>query len=45
MTSPKDSGAPGTITAGYWLVVTGMALVVLTVIYLFLNWQVLLERT
>ena len=43
MTSPKESGAPGTITAGYWLVVTGMALVVLTVVYLFLNWQVLLE--
>jgi len=43
VTSPKESGAPGTITAGYWLVVTGMALVVLTVVYLFLNWQVLLE--
>lgn len=43
MTSPKESGAPGTITVGYWLVVTGMAFVVLTVLYLVLNREVLLE--
>ncbi|MEU0877913.1 hypothetical protein ABZ345_04895 [Lentzea sp. NPDC005914] len=43
MTSPKESGTPGTITAGFWLVVAGMALVVLTPIYLYLNKQVLID--
>lgn len=44
MTSPKQqSGAPGTITAGFWLVVTGMAFVVLTSVYLWTNRQVLID--
>lgn len=33
MTSPKESGTPGTITAGYWLVVTGAVLSVLAALY------------
>jgi hypothetical protein len=33
VTSPKESGTPGTITAGYWLVVVGSALNVLAALY------------
>ena len=43
MTSPKRPDAPGTITAGFWLVVVGMALVVLTSVYLWLNRQLLVD--
>ncbi|MGZ3141996.1 hypothetical protein ACVDFE_08365 [Lentzea chajnantorensis] len=43
MTSPKRSGAPGTITAGFWLVVVGMAFVVLTSLFLWVNRQVLID--
>lgn len=43
MTSPKESGTPGTITAGYWLVVTGAALTVLAALYLMLNKQQLVD--
>ena len=39
MTSPKESGTPGTITTGYWLVVAGMALTVLASIFLLANRQ------
>lgn len=39
MTSPKQSGTPGTITAGYWLVVVGLALTVLASIFLLANRQ------
>ena len=35
MTSPKESGIPRTITAGYWLVVAGAALWVLAAVYQF----------
>lgn len=43
MTSPKESGTPGTITAGYWLVVTGAALTVLAALYVLLNKQLLVD--
>ncbi|SDF62796.1 hypothetical protein SAMN05216553_102400 [Lentzea fradiae] len=43
MTSPKEPGTPGTITAGYWLVVTGVALSVLAAFYVLLNKQVLVD--
>lgn len=43
MTSPKESGTPGTITAGYWLVVTGTALSVLAALYVLLNKQQLID--
>ena len=43
MTSPKESGTPRTITAGYWLVVAGVALSVLASLYVLLNKQVLVE--
>ncbi|ANZ37474.1 hypothetical protein BBK82_16875 [Lentzea guizhouensis] len=43
MTSPKQTGAPGTITAGFWLVVVGMAFVVLTSLFLWVNRQVLID--
>ncbi|KOV80907.1 hypothetical protein [Nocardia sp. NRRL S-836] len=43
MTSPKQPDAPGTITAGFWLVVVGMAFVVLTSVYLWVNRQVLVD--
>lgn len=43
MTSPKESGAPGTITAGYWLVVVGSALSVLAAIFLLLNRQAVID--
>ncbi|GAA3638878.1 hypothetical protein C8D88_101207 [Lentzea atacamensis] len=39
MTSPKESGTPGTIVAGYWLVVAGVALSVLASIFLLANKQ------
>ncbi|MFJ5993045.1 hypothetical protein [Lentzea sp. NPDC092896] len=45
MTSPKESGTPRTITAGYWLVVAGVALSVLASLYVLLNKQVLVEAT
>ncbi|WP_086667960.1 hypothetical protein [Lentzea kentuckyensis] len=43
MTSPKESGTPGTITAGYWIVVVGSALGVLAALYVMLNKQVLID--
>jgi len=43
VTSPKESGTPRTITAGYWLVVAGVALSVLASLYVLLNKQVLVE--
>jgi hypothetical protein len=43
VTSPKESGIPRTITAGYWLVVTGVALSVLAALYVLLNKQVLVD--
>ena len=43
MTSPKESGTPGTITAGYWIVVAGSALGVLAVLYAMLNKQALID--
>ncbi|MFI6098796.1 hypothetical protein ACIA8G_24845 [Lentzea sp. NPDC051213] len=43
MTSPKESGAPGTITAGYWLVVVGSALAALVAVYVLLNKQPLID--
>jgi hypothetical protein len=43
VTSPKESGTPGTITAGYWLVVTGAALGVLAALYFLLNKQDLVD--
>ncbi|MEV6244505.1 hypothetical protein [Lentzea sp. NPDC051838] len=43
MTSPKESGTPGTIIAGYWLVVTGVALSVLAALYVLLNKQQLID--
>lgn len=43
MTSPKESGTPGTITAGYWLVVTGVALSVLASIFLLANKQAVVD--
>lgn len=43
MKSPKVSGTPGTITAGYWLVVTGSALSVLAALYVLLNKQQLID--
>ncbi len=43
MTSPKQPAAPGTITAGFWLVVVGMAFVVLTSVFLWVNRQVLID--
>lgn len=43
MTSPKDSGAPGSITTGYWLVVVGMALGVLAAVYALLNKKQLVD--
>ncbi|GLY53861.1 hypothetical protein [Lentzea sp. NBRC 102530] len=33
MTSPKESGTPRTITAGYWLVVAGAVLTVLAALF------------
>jgi MFS family permease len=43
VTSPKESGTPGTITAGYWLVVTGAALSVLAAVYQFLHKEELVD--
>jgi hypothetical protein len=43
VTSPKESGTPRTITTGYWLVVTGVALSVLAALYVLLNKQVLVD--
>lgn len=43
MTSPKESGAPGTITAGYWLVVVGSALSVIAAIFLLMNRQAVID--
>ncbi|MET9629325.1 hypothetical protein ABZX92_17870 [Lentzea sp. NPDC006480] len=43
MTSPKESGTPGTITAGYWLVVTGVALSVAAALYALLAKQELID--
>ncbi|GAB2824181.1 hypothetical protein [Lentzea nigeriaca] len=43
MTSPKESGTPGTITAGYWLVVTGTALSVVAALYALLTKQQLID--
>lgn len=43
MTSPKESGIPGTIKFGYWLVVAGSALGVLAALYVLLNKQVLVD--
>ncbi|MFJ8960655.1 hypothetical protein ACIRG5_14835 [Lentzea sp. NPDC102401] len=45
MTSPNESGTPRTITAGYWLVVVGVALSVLAALYVLLNKEVLVEAT
>lgn len=44
MTSPKESGTPGTITAGYWLVVAGAVLWVLAAVFQFANKQVLIDQ-
>jgi hypothetical protein len=43
VTSPKESGIPGTIKFGYWLVVAGSALGVLAALYVLLNKQVLVD--
>ncbi|MET9228477.1 hypothetical protein [Lentzea sp. NPDC003310] len=43
MTSPKQSGTPGTINAGYWLVVAGSALGVLAALVMLLNKQALVD--
>jgi hypothetical protein len=43
VTSPKESGTPGTINAGYWLVVAGSALAVLAALYVLLNKQALVD--
>jgi heme/copper-type cytochrome/quinol oxidase subunit 3 len=43
VTSPKESGTPGTITAGYWIVVIGSALGVLAALYVVLNKQALID--
>ncbi|MGW6937265.1 hypothetical protein ACWGE0_44955 [Lentzea sp. NPDC054927] len=43
MTSPKESGTPGTINAGYWLVVLGSALGVVATLYVLLNKQALID--
>jgi len=43
VTSPKESGTPGTINAGYWLVVAGSALGVLAALYVLLNKQALVD--
>jgi hypothetical protein len=43
VTSPKESGTPRTITAGYWLVVAGVALSVLASLYVLANKQVLVD--
>ncbi|MFD9699331.1 hypothetical protein [Lentzea sp. NPDC059081] len=43
MTSPKESGTPGTITIGYWLVAAGSALGVLAALYVLLNKQALVD--
>lgn len=45
MTSPKESGAPGTITAGYWLVVTGAVLGVLVAVFVLFNKQPLIDAS
>jgi hypothetical protein len=46
VTSPKQSGnAPGTITAGYWLVVTGAVLGVLVAVYVLFNRQPLIDAS
>ncbi|SDL59213.1 hypothetical protein SAMN04488074_1128 [Lentzea albidocapillata subsp. violacea] len=44
MTSPKESGTPGTITAGYWLVVAGAVLWVLAAVFQFANKQLLIDE-
>jgi hypothetical protein len=44
VTSPKESGTPGTITAGYWLVVAGAVLWVLAAVFQFANKQVLIDQ-
>ncbi|MCX2948039.1 hypothetical protein [Lentzea sp. NEAU-D7] len=44
MKSPKESGIPGTITAGYWLVVAGAVLWVLAAVFQFANKQVLIDQ-
>jgi hypothetical protein len=44
VTSPKESGTtPGTITAGYWLVVAGAALWVLAAVYQLSNKRALVD--
>lgn len=43
MTSPKESGIPRTITAGYWLVVAGAVLWVLAGVYQLANKQALVD--
>ncbi|GGU29819.1 hypothetical protein [Lentzea flava] len=43
MKSPKESGTPATITAGYWLVVTGSVLCVLAAVYVLLGKQQLID--
>jgi heme/copper-type cytochrome/quinol oxidase subunit 3 len=45
VTSPKESGTPGTITAGYWLVVVGSALGVLATLYVLLNKQTVIDAS
>ncbi|SMC65023.1 hypothetical protein [Lentzea albidocapillata] len=44
MTSPKESGTPGTITAGYWLVVAGAVLWVFAAVFQFANKQLLIDE-
>ncbi|HUQ58029.1 hypothetical protein [Lentzea sp.] len=43
MTSPKESGTPGTITAGYWLVIVGSALSVVAAVYVLSIRQLLID--
>lgn len=43
MTSPKEQGIPGTITAGYWIVVTGAVLSVLAALFALMNKQALVD--
>ena len=45
MTSPKQSGTPGTITAGYWLVVVGAVLGVLVSVFVLFNKQPLIDAS
>ncbi|SDN73286.1 hypothetical protein [Lentzea jiangxiensis] len=43
MKSPKEPGTPGAITAGYWLVVAGSALGVLSALYMAFNTDLLVD--